>query len=83
MTVALKYDDFEDSIQLMGLEGDGKEMVNGRIEENANKTMIIYILGTHFFYKQPHFPVEPRVAIGSAQNEAQNCYEVANVFWRF
>ena len=37
--------------------------------------------GTHFFYKQPHFPVEPRVAIGSAQNEAQNCYEVANVFW--
>ena len=38
---------------------------------------------THFFfYKQPHFPVEPRVAIGSAQNEAQNCYEVANVFWR-
>ena len=37
---------------------------------------------TFFFYKQPHFPVEPRVAIGNAQNEAQNCYEVANVFWR-
>ena len=37
---------------------------------------------THLFYKQPHFPVEPRAAIGSAQNEAQNCYEVANVFWR-
>ena len=37
---------------------------------------------THFFYKQPHFPVEPRVTIRSAQNEAQNCYEVANVFWR-
>ena len=36
----------------------------------------------HIFYKQPHFSVEPRVAIGSAQNEAQNCYEVANVFWR-
>ena len=34
-----------------------------------------------FFYKQPHFQVEPRVAIGSAQNEAQNCYEVANVLW--
>ena len=53
MTVALKYDDFEDSIQLMGLEGDGKEMVNGRIEENANKTTIIYILGNrprHLFY---------------------------------
>ena len=53
MTVALKYDDFEDSIQLMGLEGDGKEMVNGRIEENANKTIIIYILGNrprHLFY---------------------------------
>ena len=43
----------------------------------------IYRKSTHFFfYKQPHFPVEPRVAIGSAQNEAQNCYEVANVFWR-
>ena len=35
-----------------------------------------------FFYNQPHFPVEPQVAIGSSQNEAQNCYEVANVFWR-
>ena len=40
-------------------------------------------IGLHiFFNKQPHFPVEPQVAIGSAQNEAQNCYEVANVFWR-
>ena len=36
----------------------------------------------HIFDKQPHFLVEPRVAIGSAQDEAQNCYEVANVFWR-
>ena len=27
---------------------------------------------------QPHYPVEPRVAIGSAQNEAENCYQVAN-----
>ena len=31
----------------------------------------------HIFYKQPHFPVEPGVAIGSARNEAKNCYEVA------
>ena len=37
---------------------------------------------THFFYKQPHFPIEPRVAIRSAQNEAQNFYDVAYVFWR-
>ena len=35
-----------------------------------------------FFYKQPHSPVEPRVAIESARNEAQNCYEVAIVLWR-
>jgi len=35
-----------------------------------------------FFYKQPYFSVEPRVAIGSAQNEAESCYEVAAVFWR-
>ena len=40
------------------------------------------IVTTHFFYKQPHFPVEPRVAIGRAQNEAESCYEVANVFRR-
>ena len=33
-----------------------------------------------FFYKQPHFSVAPRVATGSAQNEAESCYEVANVF---
>jgi len=33
-----------------------------------------------FLYKHPHFPVEPRVAIGSAQNEAESCYEDANVF---
>ena len=35
---------------------------------------------TQFFYKQPFFPVEPRVAIGRAQNEAESCYEVAYVF---
>ena len=50
-------------------------------ERVANRNMINK--GTYtFFYKQPHFPVEPRVAIGSAQNEAKNCLEVANVFWR-
>ena len=43
--------------------------------------MIRQYTDTHFFlYKQPHFPVEPRVAIGSAQNEAESCYVVANVF---
>ena len=37
---------------------------------------------THFFYKQPHFRVEPRVALlKNSQNEAQNCYEVAKYFW--
>ena len=53
-------------------------------EHDLIKKMVIWdtLSVTHFFYKQPHFPVEPRVAIGSAQNEAQNCYEVANVFWR-
>ena len=30
-----------------------------------------------------YFPVEPRVAIGSAQNEAEIGYEVSNVFQRF
>jgi hypothetical protein len=34
-----------------------------------------------FFYKQPHFRVEPRVAIKNSQNEAQSCYEVAKYFW--
>ena len=38
------------------------------------------ILITNFFCKQTHFPVEPRVAIGNAKNEAGSCYEVANVF---
>ena len=44
MTVAFKYDDFEDWIQLIGLEGDGKEMVNETIEENANKTIPFYTM---------------------------------------
>ena len=33
-----------------------------------------------FFYKQPHFSVEPGVAIGSARNEADSCYKVGKVF---
>ena len=33
------------------------------------------------FYKQPHFRVEPRVAIKIPKIEAQSCYEVAKYFF--
>ena len=53
------------------------------LPKNLNLTDSFLINVTRFLYKQLHFPVEPRVATESAQNEPQSCYEVANVFCEF
>ena len=48
----------------------------------VKKYYIIFVKSSvlHIFYKQPNFPVELRVAIERAQNQAKDCYEVASDF---